>query len=200
MRVIAAGDTYKEFEKTKRYLSELKEGIVLFGELSFGPEKGMDWSLEDLAKYSKDFPMTLIGTKEERIHIVKKGVVVPAQFGYPLSSEKKLRYLRADRLHDVSYEPKRIVLALSRICADASDPYMGEGKADLLLISSCGTDWENRLDEILEGHQRKLNPDSLIVQCDLMTSNNFIYSLKKKKMVGRKMKGEQGDEYVVYDM
>lgn len=201
MRVIAAGDLYWNFERTKRYLSELGEGIVLFAEGSLSEDKHdqQDWTIEDIAQYTNSFPMTIIGERAGRIHIVKNGLITPAQFaGGPRHPDRQ--YLQADQLNNVSYEPGRKVLALSRICADAPTPYGGSGKADLLLIASGGIDWENTLDEVLEGHARSLKPNALIVQCDQHRGNRFIYSLEDKRMVGKEITGEQGDKYIVHNI
>ena len=151
--------------------------------------------------------MTIIGEKAERIYIIGRGAVLPAQFAdvfgdldSPEREDSQDRYTRADQLNDVSYESKRKVLALCRICADVPTPYSGRGRADLLLIASGGIDWENRLDEILEAHERKLKPDALIVQCDHSKGNKFIYSLRHKNKVGKKVMDKQRHGYIVYNI
>ena len=202
MRLIAGGDTYSKFEKTKEYLSELGEGIVLFAEGSFRSDD-RDWTLDQLAEYTRDLPMTIIGEKNARIHIVKEGIITPAQFysewGIPQSSESP--YREADHLHDVSYKPGRPIMALSRICADAPTSHEGEGKADLLLIATCALDWEEEgIDVILEAHERNLKPDAFIVQSDYHQPNKFIYSVKDKKMVGEEVTHKQGDTYIVHEI
>jgi len=204
MRIIAAGDTYREFERTKKYLSELGEGIVLFAESSFDTEKGLDWSVEDLAQYARDFPMTIVGEKDERIHTLKKGIIAPAQITltqlcFP-NPDQEAQCRRADMLNNVSYDPNKKVMALSRICASADIPYKGSGKADLLLIASGGIDWKERIEELIYAHKRTLKPNALIVQCDQHEGDKFIYSLSDGKMVGTKMTGQQGDEYIVHNL
>ena len=199
MRVIAAGDTYLKFERNKRYLLELGEGIILFAEGSFDSGGSLDWTLEDLAECTRDFPMTLIGEKDERIYIVKRGIITPAQFADTISHTEQ-EYGEVDKLKDVSYEDGRRVLALSRVCAYAPQPYEGNGKADLLLIASAGIDWEDRLDEVLEVHERSLKPNALIMQCDHHQGNRFIYSLRDRRMVGDEVIGEQGDRYIVHNI
>ncbi len=200
MRLVAAGDLYWSFERTQRYLSELREGIVLFAEGSLSSEKHdrQDWTIADIARHTRDFPMTIIGERNNRIHIIKNGLVTRAQ----LTGEEYLdeQYREADQLHDVSYIPGREVLALSRICADAPTPYEGSGRADVLLIASGGVDWERRLEEVIEAHARSLKPNALIVQCDHHTGNRFIYSLRARRKVGKEITGEQGDKYIVHEI
>ncbi len=197
MRLIAAGDTYWEFEKIKNYISEIGEGIVLFSEGSFDEEKGLNWTVNDLATYTQNLPMTLIGEKENRIHIVKNGVVSRAQLGFEVDQDHG-RYNFVDYPRDVSYQQNRQVMALSRICADAIRPYERNGLADLLLVASGGADWQERLDELLDVHEKKLKPNALIVQCDHGKGTKFIYSLAERKMVGETKIGAQGDDYIVH--
>jgi len=47
---------------------------------------------------------------------------------------------------------------------------------------------------------QKLNPNSLIVQCDQHKGNKFIYSLKDKRMVGNQLSGKQGDKYIAHNI
>ena len=204
MRVVAAGDTYWKFEGTKKLLSEIGKAILLFAEGSLDSKKddAQDWTIEDIAKYTKHLPMTIIGEKNGRVHIVKKGQIIKAQLdGAACLSDdenEKLRYLKADQLYNVSYTPKRKVLALSRICADADTPYEGAGKADLLLLPTAD-DLEDRLGSIIQSHKEHLKPNALIVQCVMHEGGRFIYSLSKKRKVGKTLRDHLGSKYVVYD-
>jgi len=204
MRVVAAGDTYCEFEETKKLLSKIGKGILLFAEGSLESKKDdvRDWTIEDIAKYTKHLPMTIIGEKNGSVRIIRKGQIIKAQLDAAAllsdNEDEKLRYLNADKLYNVSYTPKRKVLALSRICVDADTPYEGAGKADLLLLPTA-EDLENCLGSIMRSHKEHLKPNALIVQCQMHNGSRFIYSLSEKKKVGKTLHDHFGSKYVVYD-
>jgi hypothetical protein len=197
MKIVAAGNTYSDFENTLKYLFEIKEGIILFSEGSFDPAEGLNWTLNDLAKHTKDLPMTLVGEKENQIRIVKNGLSFRAQLNSLMEEEFWCK--RTDILYDVSYKSEKKILAFSRICADGITPYSGKDLADLLLISSGGMDWKEDINSLLKSHKDSLEPNSLIVQSDIHMGNEFIYSMEKERFVGKEKVNFLGDKYLVYD-
>ena len=198
MRVVAAGDTYWKFEKMKQYLSELGKGIILFANSSLADNKHpqQDWTIKDIARYTRKLPMTVVGGKDDRIHIIKNGTITKAQLDGFAAIKQQSEYRAADKLHNVSYVPGKKILALSRIAVDATTPYEGKGKADLLLIAGCLDDCT--LEEILKAHEKSLKPNALIVSCEMHFGEKYIYSLSAGKIVDKILRGEQRNKYIAF--
>ncbi len=200
LKIVAAGYPYCQFEKTLNYLQQIGEGVVLFGEDSFAQDRDNDWTIEQFAQQTKDMPMTIVGEKDGRIYIVNSGTITPAQRDYSSTEEEWEQYSTLDKRYDVSYDTHRKLRAITRICADGSRPYQGKGRADLLLIATAGIDWEERLDELVEAHEKALTKNALIVKSGTHHEQRFIFSLKERAMVGERKEVGQKDWYMVYEM
>ena len=201
MKSVATKSILKSFSEIKNFASYIEEGVILLPETSFDSQM-LGNNLEELIEYTSDYPVTIIGEKDSQVDIIKKGKIISAQVkSNPFNNAL---YKKTNRLYNISYDSKIKVRALIRICSDAIKPYKGKEKADLLLIPSCGINWEEGIEALLKVHQKSLKSDALIIHSGAYVKlapelgNQFIYSLKHKSFVGIKKEISQKHSYIIY--
>jgi len=201
MKFVATKSILKNFSEIKNLASYIEEGVILLPETSFDSQI-VGTNLEELTEYTSNYPVTIIGEKDSQVHILKKGKIISAQV--KSSPFNNSLYKKTNQFYNISYNPKINVRALIRICSDAIKPYKGKEKADLLLIPSCGINWGEKIEELLEVHKESLKPDALIIHSGAYVElypelgNQFIYSLKHKSFVGIKKEISQKHNYIIY--
>ena len=218
MRIVAGGDTFLNPYLFKQQIEEIGEGIVLFSCMAFGT--GKQWTKEELAEFTKNMPMTIVGGESlfemdgdqpvadlgSKVYIIRHGQIIPAQmdagdFEYENIEELLFNpdWFRQDNLHNVSYQPGRKVMALTRLSYDAKIPFLGKGKIDLLLIPTthnwaAGDERDNDIDRLVKEHERLFTENALIVQCGAHGIRDFIYSVKEGRFVGRRIRANFNKE------
>lgn len=201
----------------QEHVAGLGSGIVLCP----CPFDDAEWKLEELAEYVNRYDLTVVGSLGETFYVIRNNQVIPATrhrtseaLGSRIGDKvtelaESPDFRERDQLYELSYDPSKTARAVLRMGYDATVPYEGEGKADLLLVMDrafvpigCDGDPEGgildeaRLEELLRIHGPKLHPNALIAQADLVVgavkgpiradgraNNCAIYSLRGREIV-----------------
>mgnify|MGYP006300782577 CR=1 FL=1 len=189
MRLVAAGDTYTDMDKTLSYLNAIGQGIVVLAEGSLDTEDKQWQSIDPIVALSSFWHMTIIGEANGQIQQINRGYLKRAQV---YQSDYPDAFPWQDKARNLSYNQQQ-VKGVTRICADCLLPH--NAALDLLTISS-SMDFSDRIDDIID--QFRFNDNAFIIQSHAHNGPDFIYSVKQQAMVGQPVETACGT-YLVHE-